>query len=166
MSILLPKKDAKLFSPAIASKVKNGTRKKQFAVDVRDAITINGGDIGWSGGSKMSYEMYDPDGEYVSMDMPPARWLGGKGPFETCNEIPPGYFVIVTSYFMGKPGVLRVIVRNVPALFSIRCPLDRDAPKEVYLDWLEERDLLNIVDMDVLTPSSEIYIPKVNLTGE
>lgn len=136
-TLSLPTKAAAELSPAIARKIKASTRERSFSLVLRDSLTINGGDIGWSGGSKSSYSYFDRNGQPLSLAMP-ASWAGASGPVETTNELTTGKFALETGYFMGKPSTLRLYVADLPSLWGLESPFDANTPVEVVADWLDE----------------------------
>lgn len=97
----------------IAHKLKL-TRKHKVIVHEATSWEIHGCDLGWSGGSRSAFFWVNAEtGETAHVDTSGlSTWMGGKGVLSKTMDIEPGWILVETGTFCGKPATLSLIGRR------------------------------------------------------
>ena len=90
------------------------TRKHKVMVWEAASWEIHGCDLGWSGGSRASFFWINAEtGEVKSVDTSGlSTWAGGSGALSKTVEIKPGWILVKTGTFCGKPATVSLIGRG------------------------------------------------------
>ena len=90
------------------------TRKHKVIVWETTSWEIHGSDLGWSGGSRAAFFWVNAEtGETAHVDTSGlSTWAGGTGALSKVVEIEPGWILVKTGTFCGKPATLSLMGRG------------------------------------------------------